>query len=187
MNSSPWLRRPDHATSSNAIALEMALIHDAMMRMAISLPHTETVPQQESVANALNKLARTFALQLEALKRWRSTGQQQVVIKRIEVKEGGQAMVGAIGSEHASEGGTGTDRARASRRPPQHALPPPDARDRMELPIPMAPHPVEEPVAIDARLAPNKHRAPEAARALDDASEPETNVLTIGPEDMRPI
>jgi len=38
------------------------------------------LPQQDSAVNALNKLTRTFATQMEALKRYRSTGEQKVTV-----------------------------------------------------------------------------------------------------------
>ena len=45
----------------------------------------------------MNRLARTFAAQVEALKRYRSKGEQRVVVERVTVNEGGQAVVGNIG------------------------------------------------------------------------------------------
>jgi hypothetical protein len=40
---------------------------------------------------ALNKLARTFAAQVEALKNYRSKGEQRIVVQHVNVGEGGQA------------------------------------------------------------------------------------------------
>jgi hypothetical protein len=56
----------------------MAAIHQATMKAAGVLNRVETIPQQDSASNMLNKLARTFAAQLEALKRYRSSGEQRV-------------------------------------------------------------------------------------------------------------
>ena len=40
----------------------------------VPFERVETIPQQDSASNMLNKLARTFAAQVEALKKYRSTG-----------------------------------------------------------------------------------------------------------------
>lgn len=60
--------------------------------MASRLVAATGLPQAES----LNKLARTFNLQLEALKRLRSGGEQKVRVKHVHVHEGGQAIVGSV-------------------------------------------------------------------------------------------
>ena len=51
------------------LASQMASIHNATMVAARQLNHTETLPQQDSASNMLNKLARTFGAQIETLKR----------------------------------------------------------------------------------------------------------------------
>jgi hypothetical protein len=45
---------------------------------------------------AVNKLARTFAAQVEALKKRRSAGEQTIKIEHVTVNEGGQAIVGIV-------------------------------------------------------------------------------------------
>ncbi|MGV6803932.1 MAG: hypothetical protein ACWA49_06980, partial [Ruegeria sp.] len=52
--------------------------------------------QQDSAERALNKLARTFTSQVETLKKYRSKADQTVRVERVEVKEGGQAIVGNV-------------------------------------------------------------------------------------------
>ena len=39
---------------------------------------------------------RTFAAQMETLKRYRSGGQQKVIVEHVHVNKGGQAIVGAV-------------------------------------------------------------------------------------------
>lgn len=78
------------------IAVQMGAIHSATMMMARRLNHVDTIPQQDAAERALNKLARTFATQLEALKRYRTGGQQKVIVEHVTVNEGGQAIVGAV-------------------------------------------------------------------------------------------
>src|SRR4051794_41564615 len=46
--------------------------------------------------NLAVKLLRTFAMQVEALQRYRSKGQQRVTVEHVHVHHGGQAIVGAV-------------------------------------------------------------------------------------------
>lgn len=75
---------------------QMAAIHQATMLMARRFNHVEHLPQQDSAERALNKLARSFAAQMDTLKRYRSKGQQTVRVERVTVQEGGQAIVGQV-------------------------------------------------------------------------------------------
>lgn len=75
------------------LAAQMMAIHNATMAAARRLAHTETITQQDSASNMLNKLARTFAAQLEALKRYRSNGEQVVKVQHVQVTAN-QAVVG---------------------------------------------------------------------------------------------
>ena len=77
------------------LAVQMVAIHNATIAAARRLNHTETINQQDSASNMLNKLARTFAAQLEALKRYRSTGEQNVRVTHQHVNvNAAQAVVG---------------------------------------------------------------------------------------------
>src|SRR5215471_4808863 len=78
------------------LAAQMAIIHTASMRLARELALAETIAHQDSAERALNKLARTFAMQLEALKRYRTGGEQKVTVQHVSVNEGGQAIVGNV-------------------------------------------------------------------------------------------
>ena len=78
------------------LATQMAAIHNATMKAARALRGSDTIPQQDSNGNLVNKLARTFATQVEALKRYRSKGEQKVVVEHVTVNEGGQAIVGTV-------------------------------------------------------------------------------------------
>ena len=81
------------------LATQMAVTHQATMMMGRRLNHVETIPQQDSAERALNKLARTFATQIEALKKYRAKAQQTVRVERVTVNEGGQAIVGTVSHE----------------------------------------------------------------------------------------
>jgi hypothetical protein len=79
------------------LATQMTAIHNATMKLARTLRGSETIPQQDSASNAFNKLARTFTSQVEALKRYRSKGEQKVIVEHVTVNDGGQAIVGQVG------------------------------------------------------------------------------------------
>jgi hypothetical protein len=90
------------------LAAQMAAVHMASMTFARRLALVETIPQQDSAERAFNKLARTFAAQVEALKRYRSRGDQTVRVEHVTVNEGGQAIVGNVahrGGGNRDDGG----------------------------------------------------------------------------------
>ena len=87
------------------LAAQMVAIHNATMTAARRLNHVDNIPQQDSASNMLNKLARTFATQIEALKKYRSTGEQSIRVQHVTVNDGGQAIVGTV-----QTGGGGTSR-----------------------------------------------------------------------------
>lgn len=78
------------------LAGQMAAVHAAIIASTELLYKTQTPQHQDIVANALNKFARTFAMQMEALKRYRTGGQQTVTVQHVSVSEGGQAIVGNL-------------------------------------------------------------------------------------------
>src|ERR1700748_531534 len=78
------------------LAAQMAAVHMASMTFARRVAHVETIPQQDSASNAFNKLTRTFAAQMSALKDYRSRGEQRMVVQHVNVADGGQAIVGNV-------------------------------------------------------------------------------------------
>ena len=82
---------------------QMAATHQAVMMLARQLNHVETIPQKDCAEKALNKTARTFAAQMETLNRYRSKGTQVVRVERVNVENGGQAIVGNVA--HGGGGG----------------------------------------------------------------------------------
>ena len=78
------------------LAAQMVAIHMATMTFARRLAHVDTIQQQDSAERALNKLARTYAMQMETLKRYRTGGEQKVTVQHVSVSEGGQAIVGNV-------------------------------------------------------------------------------------------
>ena len=78
------------------LAVQMAAVHDASMKAAQRLKKAETIDQQDSASSMFNKLTRTFTMQVEAMKRHRSRGEQSVIVKHVHVYPGGQAVVGSV-------------------------------------------------------------------------------------------
>src|SRR5262249_27513497 len=78
------------------LAAQMAAVHVATMTFARHLAHAEEIVKVDSAERAFNKLTRTFAMQMEALKRYRSGAEQKVTLQHVSVAEGGQAIVGNV-------------------------------------------------------------------------------------------
>ena len=79
------------------LAMQMAAIHMAATATAGYLGASKSVKNIDLHERGLNKLTRTFTTQMEALKRYRSKGgNQRIVVERVNVSEGGQAIVGNV-------------------------------------------------------------------------------------------
>lgn len=78
------------------LAAQMAAVHMATMDFSGRLVNADNLSQRDSAERALNKLARTFAAQMETLKRYRTGGEQKVTVHHVTVNEGGQAIVGNV-------------------------------------------------------------------------------------------
>jgi hypothetical protein len=106
------------------LAAQMAAVHMASMTLARRLANAENISQQDS-ARAFNKLTRTFAAQMRALKEYRSKGEQKMTVQHVHVAEGGQAIVGNVNAFKAggeARGKTG-ERPHALRHAPGATLP----------------------------------------------------------------
>jgi hypothetical protein len=78
------------------LAAQMAAVHMAAMRHVRMLNHVETISQLEVQEKTVGRLMRTFALQMETLRKYRSGGEQRVIVKHVTVNEGGNAIVGNV-------------------------------------------------------------------------------------------
>jgi hypothetical protein len=78
------------------LAAQMAAIHSLTMSFTHRLLNARSIPEGDSAERTLNKLARTFAAQVEALKRYRTGGEQRVTVEHVTVNQGGQAIVGNV-------------------------------------------------------------------------------------------
>ena len=103
------------------LATQMAAVHVATMTFARDLAPVNT--------SAFNKLTRTFAMQMEALKRYRSGAEQNVTLQHVSVAEGGQAIVGNVTQAPRESG-----REKAAQE--KAATPPPTLPDTNVVPMP---------------------------------------------------
>jgi hypothetical protein len=78
------------------LAAQMAAVHMATLTSARRLALADTLPQQDAAERAVNKLSRTYATQMEALRRYRFGAAQNVTVQHVSVSEGGQAIVGNV-------------------------------------------------------------------------------------------
>ncbi len=86
------------------LAVQMATTHVALIRQSKRMARAAQLPQFEAHERAFNKLARSFAAQVEALRKHRTGGKQTVTVQHVSVSDGGQAIVG-----HVDTGGRGRD------------------------------------------------------------------------------
>jgi len=114
-----------------------------LMTLARRRANAQSLPQQDSAARALNNFARTYAMQLEALKRYRTGGEQRVTVQHVTVSEGGQAIVANV-TQSAREP------APAPAKPQLDAAPIPALTDARMFPMPAMSQPEPEP--IEARV-----------------------------------
>jgi hypothetical protein len=78
------------------VAAQMAATHAATMKLFRDLADAPDLQHRDSAERTLNKLMRTFATLVEALKRHRAGGEQSVTVHQVNVSEGGQAIVGNV-------------------------------------------------------------------------------------------
>ena len=81
------------------LVTQMTSTHAHMMRAARRASDGKTFEVIEGFDRIANRLARTFACQVEALRKYRSGGRQTVRVDNVTVNEGGQAIVGNVGKD----------------------------------------------------------------------------------------
>ncbi len=87
------------------LVTQMIAVHNlAMQNLAGGLLVTDP-DVRNSVINQATKMLRTYTSQMEALKRYRTGGQQKVTVEHVTVNKGGQAIVGSV-SQGGKEGGS---------------------------------------------------------------------------------
>src|SRR5262249_19102261 len=116
------------------LAAQMAVVHVVSMSFARHFALIEKLPQQDSAERAFNKLTRTIAMQMEALKRYRSRDEQKITLKHVTVAEGGQAIVGNVTHAPRKNGQEQTAQKKAAQE--KAATPPPTLPDTNVVPMP---------------------------------------------------
>jgi hypothetical protein len=80
-----------------ALAVQMACTHTAAMAVLAKLDvATATERRVAAFGSAAARLMRTFAAQVEVLRRLRNGGQQYVRVEHVHVNDGGQAVIGNV-------------------------------------------------------------------------------------------
>jgi hypothetical protein len=89
------------------LAVQMAATHAVAMKMLNrAMQDQPSLEIYDSVVNRATKLLRTYTAQLEALKRYRSAGEQRVVVQHVTVTAD-QAAVQVTGGADLAPGGRG--------------------------------------------------------------------------------
>ena len=79
------------------LAAQMISVHNMAMRtMGLAMLGGQTFEGKKSNVNYATKMLRTFMAQMETLKRYRTGGQQKMIVEHVHVNEGGQAIVGTV-------------------------------------------------------------------------------------------
>ena len=79
------------------LAVQMISVHNMAMRtMGLAMLGGQTFEGKKNNINYATKMLRTFMAQMEVLKRYRTGGQQKMIVEHVHVNEGGQAIVGTV-------------------------------------------------------------------------------------------
>jgi len=82
-----------------AIVVQMACVHSATMAVLGRIGGGHGGDRHVlATATAVSRLSRTFAILVETLRRLRTGSSQVIRIERVDVREGGQAVIGNIGA-----------------------------------------------------------------------------------------
>ena len=82
-----------------ALVIQMACTHSATMAVLNRLGGAAGERTVAAMASAAARLLRAYATQVEALRRLRNGGCQNVRVEHVYVNEGGQALIGNVSSE----------------------------------------------------------------------------------------
>jgi hypothetical protein len=79
------------------LAVQMIGVHNvAMATLGRGMIKDQTFAGRQANADQATKMLRTFVAQMEALKKYRTGGQQKMIVEHVNVNEGGQAIVGTV-------------------------------------------------------------------------------------------
>lgn len=78
------------------LAVQMVATHVATIRSGRWLAQSKHTRQTQAHCTGYNKLIRSFAAQVETLRKYRNGGEQKVTVQHVNVSDGGQAIVGNV-------------------------------------------------------------------------------------------
>jgi hypothetical protein len=79
------------------LIVQMIGVHNmAMATLGRGMLKDQTFAGRQANADQATKMLRTFVAQMEALKKYRTGGQQKMIVEHVNVNEGGQAIVGTV-------------------------------------------------------------------------------------------
>src|SRR5262249_51924808 len=96
------------------LVTQMLAVHDAAMDSAKFLGAARSLDEFNCYGNMFSKLTRTFATQIQTLNQGRAGGEQKVTFNNVSINEGGQAIVGVVSNNPASDGTVDTAKNPAS-------------------------------------------------------------------------
>jgi hypothetical protein len=82
---------------------QMAATQLAIMRFTNRLAHAEMLQAQDSAERTLNKLIRTFNMQVEAFQHYRFANERKTLVQHLSGSHGGQAIIGNVSSSAREE------------------------------------------------------------------------------------
>jgi hypothetical protein len=86
-----------------ALVVQMACIHSATMTILGRLGRVYGDRSILSASTAVSRLSRSFAILVETLRRLRMGGSQVIRIERVDVRDGGQAVIGNLAARRLNE------------------------------------------------------------------------------------
>lgn len=78
------------------LVAQMATTHVVMTTLAERASFLTQSDIRESCERSMTRLSRTFIAQMDAFKKYRAKAQQKVRVERVNVENGGQAIVGGV-------------------------------------------------------------------------------------------
>ena len=86
------------------LVTQMTATHVAISSMSLKMNHAKSIEALEVYERSMTRLSRTFLAQIEGFKKYRAKAQQTVRVERVEVKDGGQAVVGDVNYRRGDDG-----------------------------------------------------------------------------------
>lgn len=88
------------------LVTQMIAAHNLAMKKtsAAIMGESSSLKQAEHASKVAMQAMRVFTAQVEALARWRSKGQQKIIVQHVQVNQGGQAVIGDVNNAGGNKG-----------------------------------------------------------------------------------